>query len=154
MTDIDELKDSRTKAQKIGDVPANAKRITVINGSAPKPTKHQTTTLANRAKRHQVRDLALDYAEWALLEAVNIGKTCTSPSARIDALKLVLNYALGRPSTVHVDIEGQQLLPNLIIISGDGQGQTIEVPAQYTPYEETSDEDVQAPSEADKPDGE
>lgn len=122
-TDIDLPRDSRTKAQKIGDAPSKQVKSKnnplVLTGLGGKVAKTAPLNAASKAKRNQARDLALDYAESAILAAVDIMKTAQSEQAKVAAIRLIVEYGLGKPSTVHVDQDGNQLLPNLIIMTGN-----------------------------------
>jgi len=128
MNDAKPPKDTRTRAQKIGDSPKRIRGsdkalvLTGVGGSVHKP---QPLTAASRAKRHQAKDLALDYAEMAILAAVDMMKTSHSEQAKIAAIRLIIEYGLGKPTVVHVDEDGNTLMPNLIIISGEAAIQTV-----------------------------
>lgn len=129
--------DKRTKAQKIGDAPSRAitktKALLLQNG-APRAAR---LTAASRTKRNSARDLALDYAEMAILAAVDMMKTTQSDQSKIAAIRLLIECGLGKAAVVHTDQDGNQLMPQLIIISGDTAVQTI-----TTDYEIAEDEDT------------
>lgn len=121
-------KDTRTRAQKIGDSPTRGKgggRSLVLTGVGGTVHKPKTLNTASKAKRNAARDLALDYAEMAILAAVDMMKTAQSEQSKIAAIRLICEYGLGRPTVVHVDEDGNTLMPNLIIISGEAAVQTV-----------------------------
>lgn len=131
--------DTRTKAQKIGDAPSRAntktKALVLTGGGTPK-TRLST---ASTAKRNSARDLALDYAESAILAAVDMMKTAQSEQSKIAAIRLLVEYGLGKPTVVHTDQDGNTLMPNLIIISGDTAVQTITTEYAITENEAITD---------------
>jgi hypothetical protein len=124
------INDTRTRAEKIGDIPVKFKVIQPI-------VKPKTdSAMKARAKRNAARELALDYSQWAIHQLRDEAENSQSASARIDALKQLLNFGLGKPATVHVDVEGHQITPNFTISFGE---QPATIQANYQVIDESDD---------------
>lgn len=138
MSNHDDLIDTRTRAEKIGDIMPKrlppSKSVTMLSTTPATPSQALQMSIERKMKRHAARDLALDYAEWAILALVDTAKTTKNEPAKVECLKHILNYALGRPSTVHVDKDAEQVIPNFTIVFGDNI-QQIEIPNPNKPEE-------------------
>lgn len=140
----DTLKDTRTHAQKIGDTPSAGKtkqNALDLNGLTGAIIKRPPLNAAAKAKRNAARDLALDYAEMAILAAVETIKNETGV-VRMQAVRFIAEYSLGKPTTVHTDQDGNSLLPNLIIVTGN-QSNLPTITAQYSITEDDEEDNDQ-----------
>lgn len=141
MNDDDDFKDTRTKEQRIGAIPTQKNNKKSVTIAVPAPARRPGTDLnaAEKALRMQSRKLALDYCDQMILNLVDIAMHGTNESSRVDASKQILHMGLGRPSTVHVGSDGQQIIPNFTIVFGD-QPLIQQIEADDYQYTESEDE--------------
>lgn len=134
--DKDRIVDLRTREQKIGDSPRYGVPVTA------KAAKTKVANAAQKAKRKAAEDLALDYTEMAIL---GLAAMATDPEtgdqARVNAFKTLIEYGIGKPKQSRTDVDGAPLLPNLIILSGDGLSQVQTITADYTVSDDNNNEE-------------
>lgn len=133
-----DLVDTRTRAEKLGELPQQRTKLVSL------PTfKNPKVDAAMKAKRLKARTLALDYTEMAILAAVQVMQESQSETAKISAIRILMEYGLGKPTTVHTDADGAPLLPNLVIISGVGSDQVQTITSNLiTDQDEDEEDDV------------
>ena len=108
--------DTRTRAQKIGE-PEDSGPIRPI-----RHTVAQLTALekAEKAFRASARHIFAEKAEELTHALIQIATDPTEKTnSRLEALKLCLQFALGRPSTVHVNEDGAPATPIFNIKIGE-----------------------------------
>lgn len=114
-----EALDTRTREQKIGDIPTKGPKKTQISLRTTPLGPKTDLNAAEKSLRLRAKRLCLDHVETIIMNMVDLALNSPSHSVQVEAGKQIMQHALGRPSTVHVGSDGQQIVPNFTIVFGD-----------------------------------
>lgn len=114
--------DGRSRSEMMGEVvvPRNGNARVALGRMNKNPERIPNFNQTEKALRVQARRLALDYSAASVINIYDMSLNAKDEKTRLLAARTILEWGIGKPSTIHISTENGPIIPNLTIVLGDG----------------------------------